>query len=35
VTFFAADRNKVLAEPGITDRARDYTIGRIERRLDG
>jgi hypothetical protein len=31
--IFAADRNKVLAEPGISDRARDYTIGRIERRL--
>ncbi len=33
IALIAADRDTVFADPGITARARDYTIGRIERAL--
>ena len=33
IALIAADRDTVLTDPGITARARDYTVGRIERAL--
>ena len=33
IALIAADRDTVFADPGITTRAREYTVGRIERRL--